>query len=77
MTYFVVRRRTDNLIYGKNYHWKTTGNKKLRHGFDKSFQPYLYSTKSRALTAIVNNQALITEDVEVLECELVIKSIKE
>lgn len=76
MKYYIIRRRLDKVPYGRNLHWKTTGNKYERHGFNKHFQPYLYSTYERAFRSLSINKVIMTEhDVEICEVSLTVKSI--
>lgn len=65
MIYYVIRHAESKLFYGRNPHYKTTGNYDERHGW--GFPPYLYSSLGRAITAIATNHCLLGEDVEVLE----------
>ena len=67
MLYYVIRRKKDRVCYGKNYHYKTTGNTLPRHGFYKELPPYLYSSYERADLACMTNYVIASQGVEIFQ----------
>lgn len=66
MDYFVIQRIRDKSLYGKNWHYKNTGNHNPRHGFGYDFPPYLYSSYLRAALATLHNKEIIGQHVRIL-----------